>query len=132
MSKPKIKTIFLIFGDDLNPEYISNELTILPTRTWKKNDPIEGRNVIRKESHWEISTEYEESYSVMDQLNQIYQQLHSKTREIKAILERTNSEAKFEIVIKIIDKETPALVLEKGIIDFASSLGASFDIDILI
>lgn len=66
MGKTKVKVEFSIYGEAFDTEDITRILKINPTRRWNKGDHIRG-NLFRKETCWEINTDYEESYDINDQ-----------------------------------------------------------------
>jgi hypothetical protein len=61
----------------LNLRSITNKLFIQPTETGKKGEF--GRYAVLKESYWDISTEYEESLDINNQLGKIVNMLKDKS-----------------------------------------------------
>lgn len=131
MDKTNVKVEFSIFGDEINPEVITSTLKIKPTRQWLKGDHIRN-DLFRKESCWEISTEYEESYDINDQLDKIIDRISDKESEIHSLLKTYNAECKFEIVIQIENNEKPAMYITRERITFLNDIRASIDFDLYI
>ncbi|GKU83086.1 DUF4279 domain-containing protein [Niallia sp. NCCP-28] len=132
MTKTTVMVCFSIFGDAFPIENISGKLGVLPTTAYKKGELIANRSssFSRKETSWDLSTGYQVSCDVNEQLQQILNKLQNKTSVIKEIKENYLVECKFFIVIKIANGSTPALYLDKEAIKFASSIEAEFDIDL--
>ena len=78
MDKTKVMVEFSISGDKLNPEIVTARLGIMPSRSWLKGDIIEGKHYLRRASNWVISTEYEETLIIENQLIKIYDLLKDK------------------------------------------------------
>ena len=85
---------FSAFSDEFPLEIVTNIIGIEPTKTYKKGDIIERTNnpnlvstKIRrwKETDWTLSTGYQESYDINNQLNTILKSLEGKTKELKQL-----------------------------------------------
>ncbi len=83
---------FSITGDIFPVEAITDALNIEPTRTYKKGDIVARRDnpnlvstkkLYRKETDWNLSTGYQESYDINNQLYVILKSLEEKNRTIK-------------------------------------------------
>ena len=107
----------------------------------KKGDIIERTNnpnlvstKIRrwKETDWTLSTGYQESYDINNQLNTILKSLEGKTKELKQLKKKYDLEFLFMIVIQVENDEKPAMYLQKNIIGFASLIQAEIQFDLYI
>ncbi|MFJ7686060.1 DUF4279 domain-containing protein [Peribacillus butanolivorans] len=132
---------FSVFGDEFPLEVVTDILGIEPTKTYKKGDIIEkinNPNLVstkirrRKETDWTLSTGYQESYDINNQLNTILKSLEGKTKELKQLKEKYSLEFLFMIVIQVENAEKPAMYLQKNIIDFASLIQAEIHFDLYI
>ncbi|MCK1995131.1 DUF4279 domain-containing protein [Peribacillus muralis] len=132
---------FSVFGDEFPLEVITDILGIEPTKTYKKGDIIEkinNPNLVstkirrRKETVWTLSTGYQESYDINNQLNTILKSLEGKTKELKQLKEKYSLEFLFMIVIQVENDEKPAMYLQKNIIDFSSLIQAEIHFDLYI
>lgn len=132
---------FSAFGDEFPLEIVTDVLGIEPTKTYKKGDIIERTNnpnlvstKIRrwKETDWTLSTGYQESYDINNQLNTILKSLEGKTKELKQLKEKYDLEFLFMIVIQVENDEKPAMYLQKNIIGFASLIQAEIQFDLYI
>jgi hypothetical protein len=141
LDKTKIMAYFSAFGDEFPVEVITDVLRIEPTKTYKKGDIIErtnNPNLVstkirrRKETDWTLSTGYQESYDINNQLNTILKSLEGKTKELKQLKEKYDLEFLFMIVIQVENDEKPAMYLQKNIIDFASLIQAEIHFDLYI
>lgn len=121
---------FTLYGEDFDPEEITNKLLIKPTETGRKGE--RGRYRILTESYWEVSTDYEVSLDINDQLHKIVNLLKDKKDMIVELQNSLELECKFQLVIKVSNEQTPAVYLEEEMIHFASSINAWFDFDMYV
>ncbi|KNF08179.1 hypothetical protein CLPU_9c00750 [Gottschalkia purinilytica] len=133
MEKPKVKVEFIITGDKLDfnlVNLITDRLKIKPNRYWIKGDTIEGANIRNIDTCWEVCTDYEESYYINDQLTKIISKIKYKKDIINDITETYDLECLFSISTNFRNGQTPAMVLEKDIIEFASDIKAEIYFDL--
>ena len=132
---------FSITGDIFPVETITDALNIEPTRTYKKGDIVARRDnpnlvstkkLYRKETDWNLSTGYQESYDINNQLYVILKSLEEKTEPLKQLKKKYDLEFLFMVVIQIENNESPAMYLQKDILDFASSIQAEIHFDLCI
>ncbi|MDQ7235289.1 DUF4279 domain-containing protein [Bacillus pacificus] len=132
---------FSATGDVFPVEAITNALNIEPTRTYKKGDVVARRDnpnlvstktLYRKETNWTLSTGYQESYDINNQLYVILKSLEEKTEPLKQLKKKYDLEFLFMVVIQIENNESPAMYLQKDILDFASSIQAEIHFDLNI
>lgn len=128
MERTNVKVEFSIFGDQFDPNIITNTLLINPTRAWLKGDPIR-RDLVRKETCWGIATDYEESLDINDQIDKVKALIQDQKDQVVKLIEQNNLECKFEVVINIENNLKPAMYLNKDIIKFIYDLGAEIDFD---
>ncbi|MFE9077800.1 hypothetical protein COC58_13850 [Bacillus cereus] len=132
---------FSATGDIFPLEAITETLSIEPTRTYKKGDVVARRdnpnlvftkNLYRKETDWTLSTGYQESYDINNQLHVILKSLEEKTEQLKQLKKKYDLEFLFMVVIQVENNESPAMYLQKEIINFASSIHAEIHFDLYI
>ncbi|MDW3036107.1 MULTISPECIES: DUF4279 domain-containing protein [Bacillus cereus group] len=132
---------FSITGDIFPVEAITDALNIEPTRTYKKGDIVARRDnpnlvstktLYRKETNWALSTGYQESYDINNQLYVILKSLEEKTEPLKQLKKKYDLEFLFMVVIQIENNESPAMYLQKDILDFTSSIQAEIHFDLNI
>lgn len=139
MDKTQVMVEFSLYGDEFPIDSVTKKLEIEPTETYKKGDLIErpfNPKVISTKTHyrietvWSLSTGYQESYDVKEQMDQILGQLKSKSATINHLKTENNLECVFSIVIIMENGSTPGLHLDIQQIEFANSIKAEFDIDL--
>lgn len=132
---------FSAVGDEFPLDTVTIALGIEPTNIHKKGDVIERSDNphlvstkirYRKETDWTLSTGYQESYDINNQLNVILKFLEEKTEQLKYLKEKYGLEFLFMIVIQVENNESPAMYLRKDIIDFASLIQAEIHFDLYI
>ncbi|MCU5378740.1 DUF4279 domain-containing protein [Bacillus cereus] len=132
---------FSATGDIFPLEAITESLSIEPTRTYKKGDVVARRDnpnlvftktLYRKETDWTLSTGYQESYDINNQLHIILKSLEGKTEQLKYLQKKYDLQFLFMVVIQVENNESPAMYLQKEIINFASSIQAEIHFDLYI
>lgn len=139
MDMTKVKVYFSLFGDEFPIAYVTESLGVVPTESYKKGDVIERsfkqkgismKTIFRKETAWELGTDYQESYDVKEQMDQILEPLKNKTSIINQLKAKYKLECKIFIVIVMENGDTPGLYLDIEQIEFANRIKAEFDFDL--
>lgn len=130
---------FSLYGDEFPIDYVTESMGIEPTNSYKKGDVIvrphnpyviSTKIQFRKETAWELSTGYQESFDVKEQMDQILERLKNKAAIINQLKTKYDLECGFSIVIIMENGDTPGLHLDNEQIEFANSIKAEFDIDL--
>ena len=132
MEKTTVMAEFSIIGDDFVPQNITNQLKITPEKYWIKGDVIKGKNIKRRETCWTISTGYEESFDISQQLYKVVNLLTKKKNMLNQLKDQYKLEYLFSVVVKIENNEKPAMYFERDFIEFVNELEAEIDIDLYI
>ncbi|WIW70179.1 DUF4279 domain-containing protein [Anaerosinus gibii] len=132
MDKTNIKVDFSIIGDTLHPCIATEQLKINPQKSWVKGDDIEGRSFKRKDTCWVISTEYEESLDINEQLLKVVAILEDKQKKLIELKRTYNVDYLFGIVVNIESNEKPTMYFDSKFIEFAHDIQAEFYIDLYI
>ncbi len=127
--RTNIRVDFRIMGDNFNLQDITSFLKIEPTQFWHIGDNIRNTGKKRKYTCWQYSTGYKETLDINTQLRKIEKIFIEKTNLLIRLKEDYALDYSIDIVIKIENREVPAIYLESPIIQFASNIGARFDID---
>lgn len=132
MDKTNVMVEFVIIGDRFDPCMITEKLKIKPDQYWVKGDSIQGRDarVKRKDTSWIISTGYEESLDINEQLERIVELIKDKSIILKELERGFNLEYIFGIVVNIENNEKPAMYFNRDFIGFANEINAEFYIDL--
>lgn len=142
MDVTKVMAYFSIVGDYFPTEKITEKLAVDPSYTYIKGDIIEHRHrfpkiispVVRRriETDWTLSTGYQESYDINDQLLTLLNLLKEKEDVLIGFKQDYELTYFFIITIDIENSQTPAMCLEKEIIDYASTIGAEIHFDLYV
>jgi len=134
MDKTQVMVYFSLFGDEFPIDEVTKRLGITPTLSYKKGELIPRRNYshihYRKETAWDLSSGYQESYDVKEQMDQVLGPIKNQVAVINQLKEDYKLECKFFIVIIMENGDTPGLYLDNEQIEFASRIKAEFDIDL--
>ena len=130
MEETTVCAQFILIGDEsFNPDIVTNTLAVQPTEIGRKGELIRNGRLKRRESFWEINTGYEQSHDINDQLGQLLDIIFPLKKKLKNIISNNSIHAKFGLVIKIEDGQTPAMYLKQNIIDLMSEIGIVIDFD---
>jgi len=138
LEKTNAKVYFSIFGDNFPIDTITNSLNLEPTHSHKKGEIINRKTnpivksssvLYRKDTAWQIGTEYEETLDLEEQIIKVIKQLENKEEVITDLCRRFNLECYFMIVIVINEGHTPAISINKEFIRLANSIGAEIHFD---
>ncbi len=139
MTATEVMAYFSIIGDQFPLEEITEELAIQPTETYLKEEilneftaPSSSEVRRRRETDWTLSTGYQKSYDINDQLKSLLISFEEKQQDLILLKEKYGLSYLFMIVIKIENNKKPAMYLEKDIIDFASKIEAEIHFDLYI
>lgn len=100
---------FSATGDIFPVEAITDVLSIEPTRSYKKGDVVarhDNPNIVstktlyREETAWTLSTGYQESYDINNQLHVILKSLEEKTEQLKQLKKKYDLQFLFMVVIQ--------------------------------
>lgn len=138
----QVKIILSIFGDIFNPQKFSKFIDITPTDMWNKGDEIpprkglerkDGTKHVRKESVWEYSTDFIQTLS-FEEVSKIILEKFDEQRvaKIRSYIEKEKGEIKLDVVVEIVDNQSPSLSLSKDLITLLNSTGAEIDFDIYV
>ncbi|WP_148449870.1 DUF4279 domain-containing protein [Gorillibacterium timonense] len=132
MENTTVMVGFSIYGDEFNPQIITEKLNIQPKKYWLKGDTIPGKPLIRNKTCWSVNTEYQESLDINDQLSEIIDLIQGKSKEIIELMRIHNLEIIISIVINIENNQKPAMYLNKQVIEFLHCINAEIDIDLYV
>lgn len=123
---------FSVFGEDFDPCVITEILKITPKLIWRKGDKIGERNLFRQENCWVFGTNYEVSLDIDEQLSSLLEVLQPCKRKLIQLKEELKIEYGLEVVINIVQGQTPAMYLGKDIIKFCNDIGVTIDVDLYV
>ena len=132
MNKTNIMVRFSIYGESFDPTDITKLLEIKPSHTHKKGDMLKNGISTRKDTAWSIETGYEESLNINDQIERILKLLEGKKDILLRIRRDMPVEMLFMIVVKIENKETPAMYFLKDTLNFFHEIKAEVGFDLYV
>lgn len=132
MNKTTVKAEFSIYGDDFNPDEITELLGISPMEVNLKGTINGTRKKPSTETNWSIFTKKEESYDVKEQTDKILTIFKDKACILKKIKERHGVSFMFSLLIEVENGEKPAIYWTPETNYFLGTIGAESSIDIYI
>ena len=134
MEQTQVMVYFSMFANEFPLDAVTKQLGIEPTESYKKGDIIKKisptENHVRSYTCWKLSTGYQESLDVGEQMDMIIDQIGDKSAIINDLKRQFELDCRFTIVIKMNNGYTPGLYLDQSIIAFANSINADFDMDL--
>ncbi|MDD5303258.1 MAG: DUF4279 domain-containing protein [Elusimicrobia bacterium] len=119
---------FSLFGDDFDPDQVSEIIGIKATKTRRKGTPVP------KHTSWIFSTDElkSERIDVYEMSSALISKLAPFTEGIVEARKRFGLAAVLEVVLRISPDEslsTPAIGFERDVLEFVYKTGATIDID---
>ena len=126
----EINVEFCLYGDELNPDDITESLELIPSLYYKKDDLIKEKGTMtRVEGCWEIETGYAPSLDINDALVKMKDILHDKKDKIIEIKRAGKLECRWTIVIKVYEDDVPGMHFSSSMLSFiVNDLEAEMDI----
>lgn len=129
MDSTRVEVAFCLEGDGFEPDEITARLGILPDSKWRKGEKITGKEILRRQSLWEITTGFQQSIVLDEQLAEIYNRIIPIKTLLGEVIERYELDVTLSIVICIENGKAPGIHFEKEMIELLNNLNAEIDID---
>ncbi|MCT4795432.1 DUF4279 domain-containing protein [Exiguobacterium alkaliphilum] len=130
-AQTEVLVTFRLLADDFSIEDVTHRLGLTPTETFKHGDKSKYPSRRREYTSWSLSTGYQPSVDVNNQLQHIIAQLRGRETILDDIYDTYDDmQARFIIVIVMEGGQTPSLVFDLETIQFAHRIRAEFDIDL--
>ena len=126
----KVYVCLTVFSDSLSPEEMRNHIGIAGDETWKVGDKRGLTEILEKENGWSLCSELDNNLELEAHIYQIMGVTKGGEDKLKMLSERDDCEVQLSCAIYC--SSEPALFLEKKIISWINSIGASLDIDLYI
>jgi hypothetical protein len=129
MKNTEIQANFIISGEELEPNIVTEMLGIVPSELMYKSDVTNEF----KSQFWNFQIDFEESLDMSIQIEKIYAEFMGKEELILDIKRKYNAIISLIINIEIRNKHAPAIIIEDNVAPFLSKIGGTVDvyIDIL-
>lgn len=127
MEMTSVRVAFFIYGEDFDPNYITELLNIFPNDTTIKGIISPGKSRPAVETTWCIETGYEESDDINIQLKKIINLIQGKEDILNRIRSELNIDMLFDVVIYLEDNEYPVMRLKPNVLKFIGSIGSEID-----
>jgi hypothetical protein len=131
--KTETSAAFTLTGLELDPDAASARLGIVPTKTWRAGDPIDGRTTLRyRHSGWRLQSALGKSaHHLEDHIETLLAQLQPAWSPLTGLCARYDGE--FSCVIRLHpDDQAPAMHFANDVIGRIAELNAEIDIDLYI
>lgn len=136
----QIKLVFLVFGDAFNPEDFTKLVNIPPSEIWIKGDEIKTNIHLRKsktlpkrkESAWEYTEGYMQTLDFGILSRHFEHVFSNKKHEIRKFIEANDLDATVNIIVEVVDGQTPSLTLSKDFISLLNDMDLELDFEVYI
>ncbi len=117
-------------GLNFDPQSITKELGIIPTKTWKLGDLIHPKaTVTRQHNGWFLESQLSKNYELENHIKSLFEQL----KPVWDIVQQMSHNYDTEISCVIYtDGEIPTIHLDQEIINKSNQINAEIDIDLYI
>lgn len=137
-SVPKIRATFVLAGDHIDFDYVTNALGVDPSSTRSIHEWPESINhtippdSLKPHEEWVYQTKRAESWSIGLEFDKIINVFGNRENVIRELCKKLDLSATISIGIHMAGETNPELFLERPHVDFLSSTGADFGIDLYI
>lgn len=126
----EISASLTITGLDFDPQDITDQLEIIPTKTWKMGDLIHSKGTIkRKHNGWVIESNLSKDNELEDHIKVLFKQFHPVWKRVQEISHKYDIEISCVIYT---DGEVPSIHFDQEIINKSNQINAEIDIDLYI
>lgn len=127
----RIKLIFSVFGDLLNPEMFSKVSMKTATSYWLKGDRnLNHNNLMMKETSWEYSYGFKETLFLEEVSNLFIQDFSLSADRIASYINENSLESKVDLVVEIFNDEAPSMAFDKRFLELVVKMNGAIDIDL--
>ena len=130
MEKTTVRASFVLAGQEFNPDSVTDQLEVTPTRIGRKGDDLYDGKHKRIENFWIVEGEFEASTDIDNQIRPILETLNPISDKIKFVLKDAVDYGQINVVIKVEQGRFPSIHLKKDVIKFMNELGIEIDIDL--
>jgi hypothetical protein len=124
---------FIAFpNSDFNPDYITEKLSIQPYETKRMGDSRKNSNGTYPFSDWTACYQDTPALDAEEQCMKIIHILNDKIYELTQIKNEFNVTFCINIIPHIYNEESPAIVINKQIIDFCYATGTEIGVDLYV
>ena len=136
----RIKMIFCVYGSLLNLDEFGEFMGLEPSKSWLEGDiiPIQGnlRQVgpawRRKETAWELSTDYIETYDSDDVINALLTTFKIPFSEIGDYIQKYKLDMKIDFVVEIENGKAPGFCFRNEFLRTVVEMNGDVEIDIYV
>ena len=127
----EVYAAFILTGSDLDPDQITAQLGITPSRTWRTGDLVMERASIRhKNNGWSVKSDIPMSEDLEEHVEMVLQRLKPAWKSLRKL--STRYTALIDCVVYSHGGARPAIFFNKDVIKRISELNAEIDVDLLI
>lgn len=127
---PKVRIFFDFYGT-FDPDEITKRLGIEPTRQFRAGEPRILGSGHRRRDGWILEVGPARTYEIDDLLKQIQAAVTASPEEIRRVSAELNVEAVLTCEVQS-DSSMPSLCFADEFVQWAASIGAAIDVDIML
>lgn len=122
-----VRVSLKVLGFEEEPEVITRQIGLQPTKTWRQGELIPGTIRPRAASGWEIAAREEGGTELEPQIELLFSRLKGK----EAVIYDIASRARVELSVVVYARESvPALHLPREAVEYLGRLQCAVDIDL--
>ncbi|MBV9042736.1 MAG: DUF4279 domain-containing protein [Acidimicrobiia bacterium] len=130
----EVRAAFLLLGEGVVPDTISQRLSLVPTKTWRRGAPrIRGSRLRHATDGWAIETQPERALDMGAHVRRLLETVHPLAGPIRDLCGELRLTAEIECIARVAGHgapEPPILFFDEDAVVRIADLGASVDVDI--
>lgn len=128
---PEVGVAFLLLGENISPEQVTNRVGLQPTRAWRRGDSVQETLLKRREDGWLLGLPRKNTIEFEEELCALLDKIEPQRNAIAEACKNLNLKSLISCVVYVSD-ETPILGLSNETMNRMASLGADFDLDLIL
>lgn len=129
MTLPEIRCEFVIQDAALDPQEVTDALSLEPTETYRIGDPIVRNMGVRRSNAWILTIGPVRSYDFEGVSTELVERMASATASIPGLCQRLQVVPEIYAPIYVYD-EFPNLKFPQAVVQWAANVGAAIAVDV--
>jgi hypothetical protein len=127
---PRLTTYFDLVGDGFDPNEVTAELGIEPTKTWRRGESLVPGMRPRSHDVWSLKFGGEASWDFESQLDQLVELMQPRSKALAGLYDRFGIRAHVTCEV-LMEADAPAICLDAKMVSALADLQADLEIDVL-
>jgi hypothetical protein len=130
-SYPELSVCLTIRSSDLQPEAVTTQLGLQPTRTWKAGEKRGSTRVVERDSGWILRTPARPALEFDDLVSEVLNEIEPRASELLELAKQPGMTVRLDCV-GYVTATVPSIYFENGLLRRMGALGVDLDVDLFL